>query len=171
MIPLVVQAISAEVSFLVCVNSSHMNTSNTALVSVKCRAVILDDQGRVLLCRLARSGFWCLPGGNLDPGETLEQCMIREIREELGVEAQLGGIIHNRSFLRGENSVIDVWFFIANSQDFQDLDLTKASHAFEHSEVGFFSPDELLGRGETVRPDHLQTLVDQWHQHGARFLS
>jgi ADP-ribose pyrophosphatase YjhB (NUDIX family) len=31
-------------------------------------------------------GLWTLPGGRLEPGETAEQCAIREVREELGVE-------------------------------------------------------------------------------------
>ena len=61
--------------------------------------VLLDARGRVLLTRRSAKvrapGYWCLPGGHLDPGETwLDGCR-RELREELGVEvgeAQLLGI-------------------------------------------------------------------------------
>jgi nucleoside triphosphatase len=53
--------------------------------------VIRDGRGRVLLCRMAEDrgvfpGQWGLPGGGVEPGETLEQALRRETREELGVE-------------------------------------------------------------------------------------
>ncbi len=47
--------------------------------------VILDGQGRVLLVRRANppaAGTWSLPGGRIEPGETPEQAVVREILEE-----------------------------------------------------------------------------------------
>lgn len=46
-----------------------------------------DDSGRLLLLRGAESGQWTLPGGKLEPGEGLEDCARRELREETGLEA------------------------------------------------------------------------------------
>jgi 8-oxo-dGTP pyrophosphatase MutT (NUDIX family) len=49
-----------------------------------------DGDGRYLL--MLRRGKWDLPKGHLDPGETLEQCAVREVREETGLhEARLDG--------------------------------------------------------------------------------
>ncbi len=47
---------------------------------------MLDSAGRVLLVRY-RSGAWAFPKGHVEPGETLEQTAVREVREETGVTA------------------------------------------------------------------------------------
>lgn len=51
--------------------------------------VIRDPAGRVVLERRADCGWWCLPGGKMDPGETLEQCAAREALEETGLRVRL----------------------------------------------------------------------------------
>ena len=50
-------------------------------VSVK--ATVHDEAGRLLVAR-EPDGFWELPGGGWEHGETLEQCLGRELREEVG---------------------------------------------------------------------------------------
>ncbi len=56
--------------------------------------VISDARGRILLARRTEgrdlAGLWEFPGGKVDPGETPEQALVRELREELGIEAQVG---------------------------------------------------------------------------------
>lgn len=49
-------------------------------------AVLLDGDGRVLLERRSDSGLWGLVGGGLDEGESLRDCLLREVREETGLE-------------------------------------------------------------------------------------
>ncbi len=46
-------------------------------------ALLVVQNGSLLLCRKRGSETWILPGGKLEPGETLEQCLTREIQEEL----------------------------------------------------------------------------------------
>ncbi|MGN6150482.1 MAG: Nudix family hydrolase [Lysobacteraceae bacterium] len=56
--------------------------------------VITDARGRILLARRTAgrdlAGLWEFPGGKVDPGETPEQALVRELREELGIEARVG---------------------------------------------------------------------------------
>jgi 8-oxo-dGTP diphosphatase len=54
-------------------------------------SAILQWQGRVLLCRQEKPGkeYWLLPGGGVDAGETLMEALRRELREELGIEADV----------------------------------------------------------------------------------
>jgi 8-oxo-dGTP pyrophosphatase MutT (NUDIX family) len=49
-------------------------------------AVIFDDTGFVLLTRRADNGLWCLPSGHMEPGESLQETVVRETREETGLE-------------------------------------------------------------------------------------
>jgi len=58
------------------------------LLVVAC--ALVDPDGRVLIARRpegkAHAGLWEFPGGKTEPGESPEQAVVRELREELGVE-------------------------------------------------------------------------------------
>lgn len=55
-------------------------------------AAIIVRNGRFLLARRmagdADGGLWEFPGGTVEPGETPDECIVRELREELGIEAR-----------------------------------------------------------------------------------
>ena len=57
-------------------------------------AVIWNDQGYILIDRRKPEGLlgglWEFPGGKIEPGETVQDCIRREIREELGIEIEVG---------------------------------------------------------------------------------
>jgi NAD+ diphosphatase len=57
-------------------------------------AVVRKD-GKLLLARNARSttGFWSLIAGFVEPGETFEECVRREVMEEVGIEVEVGGYL------------------------------------------------------------------------------
>jgi len=65
------------------------------------RGVAVKD-GKILLCRAKGGKTSYLPGGHIEFGETGREALVREIREELGVESQTGaflGVVEN-SFLQ-----------------------------------------------------------------------
>jgi 8-oxo-dGTP pyrophosphatase MutT (NUDIX family) len=52
-------------------------------------AVIFDDVGRVLFCHRRDCDFWNLPGGGVESGEAPWQAVVREVREETGLEVEV----------------------------------------------------------------------------------
>jgi 8-oxo-dGTP diphosphatase len=63
---------------------------NGACVLLVVACALVDPDGRVLIARRpegkAHAGLWEFPGGKVEPGERPEQALVRELREELGVE-------------------------------------------------------------------------------------
>ena len=67
-------------------------TGDKAPFSIGASAVIFDDSWRVLLCLRRDVPVWNLPGGAMERGETPWEAVIREVREEVGVEAEVVGL-------------------------------------------------------------------------------
>ncbi len=56
-------------------------------------ALIVDKEGRLLLCRRTDDGRWGMPGGWVDPCESVERAIVREVKEETGLRIRTGGIL------------------------------------------------------------------------------
>jgi 8-oxo-dGTP diphosphatase len=59
-------------------------------------AVIRDEAGRILLIKRGHEpgkGLWSVPGGRIESGETDEQAVVREVREETGLEVECGSLL------------------------------------------------------------------------------
>ena len=60
-------------------------------------AAVIRKKGRILVAQRPLGGMlgglWEFPGGKVEPGESLEQCLRREIREELGIEIKVGQLV------------------------------------------------------------------------------
>ena len=58
------------------------------------RAVVLDAEGRVFLVRHSYVTGWYLPGGGVDLGETMEQALWRELKEEGDIDLTGDAVLH-----------------------------------------------------------------------------
>ena len=58
-------------------------------IRVGTNGILFNEKGHVLLQRRADVGFWELPGGNVDPGEKVEQGAVREVLEETGLRVDI----------------------------------------------------------------------------------
>lgn len=71
---------------------------------VAARAVVFDEDGKIGLLHVTKRNYYKLPGGGVDPGESVRQALDRECEEELGVridvEREIGGIIEYRTEFR-----------------------------------------------------------------------
>ena len=82
-------------------------------------AAIVEQNGRILICQRRRGDRfelkWEFPGGKVKAGETPQQALARELREELNVTAQIGEEIHHTRHRYAEmDRDIELLFFTAD---------------------------------------------------------
>jgi 8-oxo-dGTP diphosphatase len=121
-------------------------------ISVAGRAVVRHG-GRLLLVTDGAS-YWYTPGGRMEPGETLPECVAREVHEETGLDVVVGDVIAVSEFLdpdTGEHKV--ECYFCAELTDPPDRLSSWRDTGGPVQSFGFFDPDELAGI--TVRPTWL----------------
>jgi ADP-ribose pyrophosphatase YjhB (NUDIX family) len=74
-------------------------------------AIIKDPGGRLLLIRRGHApeaGRWSLPGGRVEPGESDQQAVIREIREETGLEIECDQLIGSVKRISPPDAVLEI---------------------------------------------------------------
>lgn len=99
-------------------------------------AVITDSSGRVLLLKATyNNGFWGLPGGAVDPGETVDQTLSRESVEELGSKVKilyLSGIYYHKK----HNSHV---FIFRCELESNDIKLSSEHSEYKYTEISELS--------------------------------
>jgi len=65
--------------------------ANSVVASVV--AAVRNADGELLMIHRTDNGRWALPGGGHDIGETISQTVVREVREETGVEVEVTGLV------------------------------------------------------------------------------
>jgi 8-oxo-dGTP diphosphatase len=112
---------------------------------IEVSAALIFRDGKLLITqRHAQShlgGLWEFPGGKREAGETFEQCLVREIREELGVEVSVGELFEEISHDYPEKSV-HLKFFICEllSGEPQPLDCAAVKWADKNELANFEFP-------------------------------
>jgi mutator protein MutT len=102
-------------------------------ISVK--AVLLDAERACLL--LNERDQWELPGGRLERGETPEDCLVREVREEIGLEPVVEGLVDARAFQPVPGKEVFILVYRCRLAASGTVVLSN-----EHRAVGWFSPAE-----------------------------
>ncbi len=77
------------------------------------------------------SAYWSLPGGGLDPLESLIDGIKRELLEETGIHAEVGKLLHIQQLQSdrlNNNEELEFFFHITNPEAFASIDLTSTTH-------------------------------------------
>jgi ADP-ribose pyrophosphatase YjhB (NUDIX family) len=83
--------------------------------TVRPTAVLIEDGKMLLLAQrvsrdLARQ--WSLPGGALRPGETIEQCLLREVAEETGLQVEIQRLLYLCDRITSDGHVVHITFLV-----------------------------------------------------------
>ncbi|HPP06632.1 MAG TPA: (deoxy)nucleoside triphosphate pyrophosphohydrolase [Syntrophorhabdaceae bacterium] len=116
-------------------------------------AAVIEKDEKILIAKRKKAymGYlWEFPGGKQKEGETLEDCLKREIKEELGIDIAVGSFICSVKHILNCQSAIELHAFMA-------IPLTFEFHLKDHEEVrwvglkelpaySFFEPDRIIVR-------------------------
>ena len=85
-------------------------------IVVRPSGVLLQDE-RLLLVRqsVTATRNWSLPGGHLEKGESIEHCLVRELREETGLDVRVMKLLYVTDRVVGDDHVVHITFLIENS--------------------------------------------------------
>lgn len=72
-------------------------------------AVIIDENGKILITqrnlKKSQGGLWEFSGGKIEPNETREDAIVRELREELNIDTKVEGYIDEKIFNYSEKDI------------------------------------------------------------------
>lgn len=114
-------------------------------IELVCGAVLENSEGKIFLAKSPKwSNKWTMPGGHIDPGERIEDAVVREVREETGIQEieyvgifLTGELIGSKDFNRPAHFIyFDAYCKVGDCEVKLDND--------ELTEHGWFFPDEAL---------------------------
>ncbi|ROO84441.1 ADP-ribose pyrophosphatase YjhB (NUDIX family) [Actinocorallia herbida] len=147
-----------------------MRAMTTPPIRKAARAILLDPEHRVLLLRYDENGgFWATPGGSLDPGETPQTALARELREELGITAvDLGPelAIRTKDHPVGGRPARQVETYFAAHIALDQVRPEQASHPDNIQEHRWWTLTDITKADQTIYPIQLGDIVRDYLETG-----
>ncbi len=103
---------------------------------VRCRVMVVKDGKLLVVKHHPEAKFYALPGGHMEAGETPLQCIVREIKEELGVELkhpELKYVYKWNMSKDGKPKIesLEFFFLVKDEGEFENFESNKRTHGFE----------------------------------------
>lgn len=118
--------------------------------------VVLIHEGKILLVRQNNRPFWVFPGGTLEVSEGLEECAVREMKEEINLDVSIQKVLYLADFVQSEDRhTIDV-FMLARYEGGTPL-MTLDENL---NDMGFFTLDEFREMAVEPRVAADRVMVD-----------
>lgn len=121
-------------------------------MQVAARALIVDDQKLLLVGH--SPDYWYTPGGRLEVGESLSDCIIREVFEETGLKVKVGSLVHVFEFydLSEGSHKVECYFLALVEGGFLSSDWKDVGGEVKYRH--FFTLDEICQK-KNVFPEFL----------------
>lgn len=114
---------------------------------------VIERDGRWLMIRRGEGviapGYWCFPGGGIEAGEAPEQALMREIREEIGLDVRPEGEIFR--WRRPDGKLLLQWWRASLTDQQQEPRLSP----HEVAEIRWVTPTELKSLRPALESNHI----------------
>jgi ADP-ribose pyrophosphatase YjhB (NUDIX family) len=132
------------------------------IIIIAARGVLFDEDGRLLLIRRRDNGRWAMPAGAMELGDSVYDCLVREVYEESGLQVHAATLFaiwsdpNQMSIVTEYGDPYQIVNFIFRVDEWSG-ELVKETD--ETIDAGFFAVDDL----PEIYHHHLQTL-DELHE-------
>ena len=123
-------------------NDPAAPTANSIVPAVT--VVVTNDAGELLLQKRTDNGLWALPGGAMDIGESIAETVVREVKEETGLDVEPTGIVgiytNPRHVIEYSNGEVRQQFSVCFKARIRGGALTISD---ESTDLRFMAPEDL----------------------------
>ena len=101
------------------------------VMQVRVTGILIEDEKVLLVKQKVANRNWSLPGGRVENGETLEEAMIREMREETGLEVKIKNLLYVCDKPDASPSLLHITFLLERIEG----EITLPSNEFDYNPI------------------------------------